>query len=66
MKMSVQLSKGISNDVSGMEVRYNDNVVGEILEYNSENGMATIKLDKEKCDAIGFDPLAGRNIGLIL
>jgi hypothetical protein len=49
-----------------MEVKFEDNVVGEILDYNPETGMANIKLDKEKCDVIGFDPLAGRNIGLIL
>ena len=66
MNVSVQLSKGFQNNIFGMEVKYDDKVVGEILDYNPETGMATIKLDKEKCDAIGFDPLAGRNIGLIL
>jgi hypothetical protein len=66
MKMSVQLSKGFKTDMTGLEVKVDDKVVGEVLDYDSETGMANIKLDKEKCDAIGFNPLAGRNIGLIL
>jgi hypothetical protein len=66
MKMSVQLNKYIQNNIIGLEVKFDDNVVGNILEYNHETGMATIKLDKEKCDAIGFNPIAGKNIGLIL
>jgi hypothetical protein len=66
MKMTVQLSKGFTNNMSGLEVKVDDKVVGEIIDYNSETGMATINLDEEKCNVIKFNPLAGKNIGLIL
>ena len=46
MKLHVRLPKGLEK-VIDTTVRYNDNVVGKVISYDTETGDATIDMDKD-------------------
>ena len=63
MKMKVQLEKQLPNLV-GKDVNIKETVVGKITEYDVETGMATVEIDDNSYSKIGWNPIAGHNIGI--
>lgn len=63
MKMKVQLEKQLSNLV-GKNVNVKENVVGKVTEYDIETGLTTVEIDDDSYFKIGWNPIAGHNIGI--
>jgi hypothetical protein len=64
MKMKVQLEKRLPNLV-GKNVNVKETVVGKVTEYDIETGIATVEIDDNSYSKIGWNPIAGHNIGII-
>lgn len=63
MKIKVQLEKQLP-DLVGKNVNVKETVIGKIIEYNIETGMATVQIDDDSYSKIGWNPIAGHNIGI--
>jgi hypothetical protein len=63
MKMKAQLGKQLPNLV-GKNVNIKEHVIGKIIEYDIESGLATIEIDDDLCSNIGWDSFAGHDIGI--
>ena len=63
MKMKAQLGKQLPNLV-GKNVNIKEHVIGKIIEYDIESGLATIEIDDDLCSNIDWDPFAGHDIGI--
>ena len=63
MKMKVQLEKRLPNLV-GKNVNVKEKVVGKVTEYDMETGLATVEIDDNSYSKIGWNPIAGHNIGI--
>lgn len=63
MKMKVQLEKQLPNLV-GKNVNVKETVVGKVTEYDIETGLATVEIDDNSYSIIGWNPIAGHNIGI--
>lgn len=63
MKMTVQLEKQLPNLV-GKNVNVKETVVGKVMEYDIETGLATVEIDDVSYSKIGWIPIAGHNIGI--
>lgn len=63
MKMTVQLEKQLPNLV-GKNVNVKETVVGKVTEYDIETGLATVEIDGDSYSKIGWNPIAGNNIGI--
>ena len=63
MKMTVKLEKNLPNLV-GKNVNVKETVVGKVTEYDIETGLATVEIDDDSYSKIGWNPIAGHNIGI--
>ena len=63
MKMKVQLEKQLPNLV-GKNVNIKETLVGKVTEYYMETGLATVEIDDDSYSKIGWNPIAGHNIGI--
>ena len=63
MKMKVQLEKQLPDVVCKNE-NVKETVVGKVTEYDIETGMATVEIDDNSYSKIGWNPIAGHNIGI--
>ena len=63
MKMTVQLEKQLPN-IIGKNVNVKETVVGKVTEYDIETGLATVEIDDDSYSKIGWNPIAGHNIGI--
>ncbi len=63
MKMTVQLEKQLPN-VIGKNVNAKETVVGKVTEYDMETGLVTVEVDDDSYSKIGWNPIAGHNIGI--
>ena len=63
MKMKVQLEKHLPN-VVGKNVNVNETVVGKVTEYDIETGLATVDIDDDSYSRIGWNLIAGHDIGI--
>lgn len=61
--MTVQLEKNLLNLV-GKNVNVKETVVGKVIEYDNETGLATVEIDDGSYSKIGWNPIAGHNIGI--
>lgn len=63
MKIQVQLEKQLTN-VIDTNVNVKKNIVGKVIKYDKETGLSTIEMDEKSLSEIGWNPIAGQNIGI--
>lgn len=63
MKMKIQLEKQLVN-VVGKNVNVKETIVGKVTEYDKETGLTTVEIDDDSYYKIGWNPIAGNNIGI--
>lgn len=61
--MTVQLEKQLPNIV-GKNVNVKETIVGKVTEYDMETSLATVEIDDDSYSKIGWNPIAGHNIGI--
>ena len=61
--MTVQLKKQLPN-VVGKNVNVKETIVGKVTEYDMETSLATVEIDDDSYSKIGWNPIAGHNIGI--
>lgn len=61
--MKIQLEKQLVN-VVGKNVNVKETIVGKVTEYDKETGLTTVEIDDDSYYKIGWNPIAGNNIGI--